>query len=168
MVYFDPKGVFGRSLLIAGIVFGSAVIASAASAAECPPGHKKADVRPAPSDKIWDGAHLATDGIVDETIATVEIDEEPFNIKDRVFRMRTLTVEPGAVVPWHSHADRPAIMYVLKGELTEYASNCDVPVTYKPGDYVAETVDLSHWWQNLGDETVMLVSADLLKEEGKE
>jgi quercetin dioxygenase-like cupin family protein len=164
MVHFSPKGFLGRSLLITGFLFA---VAPAASAVECPPEHKKADVRPAPSNKIWDGARLVTEGIVDKTIASVEIDEEPFNIDGRLFRMRTLTVEPGTIVPWHSHADRPAIMYVIKGEITEYASNCAAPVTYKPGDYVAEGPGLAHWWQNHGDETVMLVSADLLKQEAE-
>jgi quercetin dioxygenase-like cupin family protein len=162
MVHFSPKGFLGRSLLITGFLFA---VAPAASAVECPPEHKKADVRPAPSNKIRDGARLVTEGIVDKTIASVEIDEEPFNIDGRLFRMRTLTVERGTIVPWHSHADRPAIMYVIKGEITEYASNCAAPVTYKPGDYVAEGPGLAHWWQNHGDETVMLVSADLLKQE---
>jgi len=148
------------SLLAVGLVMGAA---TPAFAAKCPPEHKKPGVRPAPSDKIWDGAQLATEGIVDETLATVEIDKPPFNIEGRVLRTRTLKIEPGTVVPWHSHDDRPAIMYVVKGELTEYASNCAVSVTYKAGDYVAEGPGLSHWWQNHGDETTMLVSTDLLR-----
>lgn len=160
MIHFkDPLGL---SLLVAVPIFGTAL---PAFAAKCPSEHKKADVRPAPSDKIWDGAQLATEGIVDATIATVEIDKEPFNIEGRVLRTRTLMIEPGTVVPWHSHDDRPAIMYVVKGELTEYASNCAVPVTYKAGDYVAEGPGLSHWWQNNGDETTMLVSTDLLRKD---
>jgi quercetin dioxygenase-like cupin family protein len=149
-------------LLMAALTFGAA---PAFAEAECPPEHKKAGVREAPSDKIWDGASLVTDGITDETIATVEIDKAPFNIEGRVLRTRTLTIAPGTVVPWHSHDDRPAIMYVVKGELTEYASNCAVPVTYKSGDHVAEGPGLSHWWQNHGDETAMLVSTDLLRKE---
>ncbi len=161
MIHFKLTDPLGLSLLVAGVMLA----AMPALAAKCPPEHKKAGVRPPPSDKIWDGAQLATEGIVDETIATVEIDKEPFNIKGRVLRTRTLMIEPGTVVPWHSHDDRPAIMYVIKGELTEYASNCAVPVTYKAGDYVAEGPGLSHWWQNHGDETTMLVSTDLLRTE---
>ena len=150
------------SLLVAALTFGAA---PALAEAKCPAEHKKAGVRKPPSDKIWDGAQLATEGIVDETIATVEIDKEPFNIEGRALRTRTLKIEPGTVVPWHSHDDRPAIMYVIKGELTEYASNCAVPVTYKAGDHVAEGPGLSHWWQNDGDETTVLVSTDLLRKE---
>jgi quercetin dioxygenase-like cupin family protein len=39
-----------------------------------------------------------------------------------------------------------------------------VPIVHKAGDVVAETKDVSHWWKNLGDTTVVLLSADLLKD----
>jgi len=167
MTHLFQKSLLGLSVLVPGLIFGATAPATA-SAAECPPEHKKANVRAAPSDKIWDGAVLVADGITDETIASVEVAKPPFNIKNRVLRTRTLLIEPGAVVPWHSHADRPAIMYVIKGELTEYASNCAVPVTYKAGDHVAEGPGVSHWWQNLGNETTMLISTDLLRTEEKD
>jgi quercetin dioxygenase-like cupin family protein len=85
-------------------------------------------------------------------------------IEDRKFRMRKLVIEPGGVVPWHSHADRPAIIYVAEGEIHEYASNCAAPILHKAGEVVAETKDVSHWWKNPGDKTVVLLSADLLKD----
>ena len=59
-------------------------------------------------------------------------------------------------MPWHSHADRPAIIYIIEGEIVEYASNCAVPIVHKAGDVVAETPEVSHWWKNLGDKTVVL------------
>ena len=77
--------------------------------------------------------------------------------------MRKLVVEPGGVVPWHSHAERPAIIYIIEGEINEYASNCTVPIFRKAGDVVAETKGISHWWKPFGDKTVVLLSADLLK-----
>ncbi|HSB58953.1 MAG TPA: cupin, partial [Methyloceanibacter sp.] len=58
--------------------------------------------------------------------------------------------------------DRPAIIYIIEGEIEEYASNCAVPIVQKAGDVVAETPEVSHWWKNLGDKTVVLISADLL------
>jgi quercetin dioxygenase-like cupin family protein len=78
--------------------------------------------------------------------------------------MRRLTIEPMGIVPWHSHADRPAIIYIVEGEVMEYASNCAVPIVHKAGDVVAETPEVSHWWENTGDKTVVLLSADLLKD----
>ena len=51
----------------------------------------------------------------------------PFNIDGRNFRMRKLVVEPGGIVPWHSHADRPAIIYITEGEIHEYATIAPAP-----------------------------------------
>jgi quercetin dioxygenase-like cupin family protein len=92
----------------------------------------------------------------------IDVEKEPANIKDRKFRMRKLTIEPGGIVPWHSHGDRPAIIYIIDGEINEYASNCAVPILHKAGDVVAETSEV--WWKNTGDKTVVLLSADLLKD----
>ena len=103
------------------------------------------------------------EGVTDTVIAMIDVDKEQ-GIKDRKFRMRKLTIEPGATVPWHSHGERPAIIYIIEGQIEEYASNCAVPIVHKAGDVVAETKDVSHWWKNLGDTTVVLISADLLKD----
>jgi quercetin dioxygenase-like cupin family protein len=68
-------------------------------------------------------------------------------------------------VPWHSHGERPAIIYVVQGDIVEFASNCAAPIHHAAGDVVAETHEVSHWWKNLGDKTVVLLSADLLKDD---
>jgi quercetin dioxygenase-like cupin family protein len=65
-------------------------------------------------------------------------------------------------VPWHSHDDRPAIIYVAEGEIVEYASNCADPIVHKAGDIRPETHGTSHWWQNLGNKTVILFVGDVL------
>jgi quercetin dioxygenase-like cupin family protein len=83
-------------------------------------------------------------------------------IKDRELRFRRLTIEPGGIVPWHSHADRPALIYVEQGEIQEFASNCEGPIVHKAGDLRRETSETSHWWKNLGDTTVILLVADVL------
>jgi quercetin dioxygenase-like cupin family protein len=102
-------------------------------------------------------------GVTDTVIAMIDVDQEQ-GIKDRKFRMRRLVIEPGGIVPWHSHGERPAIIYIIEGQIEEYASNCAAPIVHKAGDVVAETKDVSHWWKNLGDTTVVLLSADLLKD----
>ena len=40
-----------------------------------------------------------------------------------------------------------------------------MPIEHKAGDVVAETSQVSHWWKSLGDKTVVLISADLLKDQ---
>ena len=155
MFHSTQKGRFGRMVLIAGVALGASVMASAAFAGECPPDQKKADAR--------EPVTVGHDGVTDTVIAMIDVDKEQ-GIKDRKFRMRKLTIAPGSTVPWHSHGERPAIIYIIEGQIEEYASNCAVPIVHKPGDVVAETKDVSHWWKNLGDTTVVLISADLLKD----
>jgi len=155
MLQSRTKGRFGRTVLIAGIALGATVMASGAFAGECPADQKKADAR----EKV----DMKPVGVTDTVIAMIDVAQEQ-GIEDRKFRMRKLVIEPGGVVPWHSHGDRPAIIYVVEGEIHEYASNCAAPILHKAGEVVAETKDVSHWWKNLGDTTVVLLSADLLKD----
>jgi quercetin dioxygenase-like cupin family protein len=145
----------GRSLLVfgalAGIVLGASVIATGASAGECPADQVKPDAR--------EPVNVEAVGKTDTVIATIDVEEEQ-GVDGRIFRMRRLEIEPGGLVPWHSHAERPAIIYIIEGTIEEYASNCAVPIVHKAGDVTAETKERSHWWKNTGDETVVLISAD--------
>ena len=52
---------------------------------------------------------------------------------------------------------------IIAGEITEYASNCAVPIVHKAGEVAPETSATAHWWKNTGKKTVVLISADLLK-----
>lgn len=154
-MFHASKGRFGRIVLIAGAALGASVMASAAFAGECPADQVKPDAtKPVDMKPV---------GVTDTVIAMIDVDKEQ-GVKDRKFRMRKLTIEPGGVVPWHSHAERPAIIYIVEGQIEEYASNCAVPIVHKAGEVVAETKGVSHWWKNLGDKTVVLLSADLLKD----
>lgn len=147
----------GRNLRLAAVIaLGASLAATAAFAGECPADQKKPDAR-GPVD-------FKPVGVTDTVIASIDVSKPPFNIEGRNFRMRRLTIEPMGIVPWHSHADRPAIIYIVEGEVMEYASNCAVPIVHKAGDVVAETPEVSHWWKNTGDKTVVLLSADLLKD----
>ncbi|ACK49832.1 Cupin 2 conserved barrel domain protein [Methylocella silvestris BL2] len=104
----------------------------------------------------------AAKGVTDSVIGAIDLSSEPAHIADRKLRLRKLVIEPGGVVPWHSHGDRPAIIYIVSGEVTEYASGCSVPIVHKTGDATPETHATSHWWKNTGRETAILLSADLL------
>ena len=105
---------------------------------------------------------FAAKGVTDTTLGSIDLSKEQAQIKDRELRFRKLTIEPGGIVPWHSHADRPALIYVAEGEIVEYASNCAAPIVHKAGEIRAETNPTSHWWKNLGKKTVVLFVGDLL------
>ena len=99
---------------------------SVAVAGSCPSDKMKADAR--------QPVTHAGKGVTDTVLAAIDLEKEPANIKDRQLRFRKLTIEPGGIVPWHSHGDRPAIIYIAEGEIVEYASNCAVPIMHKAGE----------------------------------
>jgi quercetin dioxygenase-like cupin family protein len=140
---------FGRQIVLASITAGSTLIGvTAAVAGSCPSDKMKADARQPVSH--------AGKGVTDTVLAAIDLEKEPANIKERQLRFRKLTIEPGGIVPWHSHGDRPAIIYIAEGEIVEFASNCSVPIVHKAGEIRPETSGTSHWWQNMGSKTVIL------------
>ena len=56
----------------------------------------------------------------------------------RQFRIRQITIEPGGVAAFHSHKDRPALTYIMKGSLTEHRKGAP-DRTYKAGEVLVET-----------------------------
>src|SRR5690348_12754041 len=145
----------GRGSVLAAVIAISAFVAPASAiAGHCPADKSQADVR-APVD-------TPAESVTDTVLATIDLSKEAVKLNDHLQRIRKLVIQPGGVVPWHSHADRPALIYIIEGEIVEYASNCAVPILHKPGDVRAETQGTSHWWKNLGDKTVTLLSFDIL------
>ena len=130
--------------------------ASVALAGECP------------ADKFKSNARQMVDfkpvGVTDVTLGSIDLGKQPAHIEGRELRFRKLTIEPGGIVPWHSHNDRPALIFVQQGEIVEYASNCIDPIVHKAGDLRPEIYGTSHWWKNLGKETVILYVGDVRKD----
>jgi quercetin dioxygenase-like cupin family protein len=98
-------------------------------------------------------------------LETLPLSQTALEIDDRTMRVRRLVIEPGGIVPWHSHADRPALILVVKGEINEYASTCAAPIHHVAGDVAPERMEVSHWWKNLGTEPVELLSFDILHDQ---
>jgi quercetin dioxygenase-like cupin family protein len=147
-----------KSLLLITMLCMSSV---AAIAGECPADQSVVDGRgqpPGPTMPI---------GVTDVVRASTDIAAAPYNIKGRVFRLRQLDMQPGGVVPWHSHNERPAMIYVVSGEVIEYASNCAVPIVHKAGDVAPEKAGTSHWWKNNSKAPAVLISVDLFPTETK-
>ena len=129
-----------QGLALAAIIAGSLATASNAIAGECPAGKMQPNVRPMVDTKPV--------GVTDVTLGSINLEKQPANIRDRELRFRKLTIEPGGIVPWHSHDDRPALIYVQQGEIVEYASNCAEPIMHKAGEIRPEVAGTSHWWKN--------------------
>ena len=149
-----------RKVAMAAIVAaaGLATASTAMAAGECP------------ADKVVaDGKGQAMGptqpkDVTDTVLAAIDLSKEKVAISDHQFRMRRLEIQPGGIVPWHSHDDRPALIFVQQGEIVEYASNCVDPIVHKVGDIRPEIFGTSHWWKNLGKETVILYVGDVRKD----
>ncbi|HET6467789.1 MAG TPA: cupin domain-containing protein [Geminicoccaceae bacterium] len=139
--------------LLAAALFA---FASAAGAGECP-----ADKVVASGQGLKPGATAPKD-VTDVVLGMIDVAKEPAMIEGRQFRLRRLEILPGGEVPWHSHEDRPALIYVVQGQITEYSSDCSVPIQHLTGDVSVETAGVSHWWKNNSRTATVLISADLL------
>ena len=127
-----------------------------AQAGECPAGMSKPNARQA--------VNLAAVGVTDTTLGAIDLGKEMAKIKGRELRFRKMVIQPGGIVPWHSHDDRPALIYVAEGEIIEYASNCAAPIHHKAGEVRAERQGTAHWWKNLSDKPVVLFIGDVRKD----
>ena len=109
--------VLRQGVVLVGATIGLIAIASNAKAGECPAGQMKPNVR-----SMVDYKPV---GVTDTTLGAIDLEKQPAHIAGRELRFRKLTIEPGGIVPWHSHDDRPALIFVQQGEIVEYASNCE-------------------------------------------
>jgi quercetin dioxygenase-like cupin family protein len=100
-------------------------------------------------------------------IASIDLTPLGSGFDGRMMRVRKLVVQPGGIVPWHSHSARPANIYIISGAITEYRSSCSVPIDHKAGDVTAEFGQFSHWWKNNTKRPALLISADLLPRDMK-
>ena len=142
-----------KALQIAAAV--AAIFSVSAFAGECPADKHVADGK---------GQQMVTHaakGVTDVVRASTDLTKEPVAVNGRLFRLRELNIEPGGIVPWHSHNERPAMIYIISGEIVEYASSCAVPIVHKAGDVAPEKNGTSHWWQNHGKLPSKLISVDL-------
>lgn len=106
------------------------------------------------------GAPTMPKGVTDTVIGSVDLGAE-IGVADRQLRTRRLVVQPGGVVPLHSHKDRPALIYTVSGQITEYRSSCATPIVHKAGDIAREADSISHYWINHGKTAAVLLSSDV-------
>lgn len=143
------KNFVFRSVCVAGAFFANA---GAAFAGECPANKVGVDVTPP--------GPMMPSNVTDNVVSSIDLGA--YQAPGREFRLRRLEIKPGGVVPWHSHAARPAHIFVVEGAVTEYRSTCSVPIQHVKGESIAEAGPTSHWWRNNGRTVAVLMSADVL------
>lgn len=105
-----------------------------------------------------------TKGVEAELLATVDLGPEIEGLVGRQLRMRMFTFEPGAVLgPVHDHKDRPGVVYVLQGAITDHRKGTSTD--YGPGVGWPEDRDTTHWLENRGTVPAVEISVDIVKQD---
>ncbi len=147
------SGLRASSLAIAIV----ALFAAAPSfAGECPAGKAGANSLP--------GAATAPVGVKEMELSSIDLGNEAVKLPQRRLRFRHMEIQPGGVVPLHSHGDRPALIMVNQGQIYEYSSLCTVPILHKAGEISREFNGVQHWWKNEGNAVVVLTIADIVND----
>ena len=103
-----------------------------------------------------------TQGVTVEPLAALDLGPEIEGLAGRQLRMRLVTLAPGAVFgPVHSHQDRPGMVYVLQGCITDHRNG--VATDYGPGPGWPEDRHTTHWLENRGTEAAVEVSVDIVR-----
>ena len=152
------RGTLARSILAAAVA--SLFAAAPAFAGECP------------ADKLGvnalANAPTAPVGVTEQELSSVDLSKENVHLDDRRLRFRAMQIQPGGIVPLHSHADRPALIMVNTGTVYENSSKCLVAIQHKAGDISREFLGTQHWWKNEGSTVVTLTIADIVNDKKPE
>jgi quercetin dioxygenase-like cupin family protein len=152
------RGDAARSILGAAVTSLFAI--APAFAGECP------------ADKVGvnalAGAPTAPVGVTEQELSSVDLSKENVHLDQRRLRFRAMQIQPGGVVPLHSHADRPALIMVNSGTIYENSSKCLAPIQHKAGDISREFLGTQHWWKNDGTTVVTLTIADIVNDKKPE
>ncbi len=105
-----------------------------------------------------------TKGVTVKLLTTVDLGLEIEGMTGRQFRMRLVTFEPGAAFgPIHDHKDRPGIVYILQGTITDYRNG--IATEYGPGLGWPEDRNTMHWLENRGTIPAVEISVDIVRQE---
>jgi quercetin dioxygenase-like cupin family protein len=104
-----------------------------------------------------------TKGVTVQHLASIDLGPEIEGMSGRQLRMRMVTIEPGGVIgPVHSHIDRPGVVYILQGTITDHRNG--IAKEYGPGVGWPEDKNTTHWLENRGTTKAVEISVDIFKQ----
>jgi quercetin dioxygenase-like cupin family protein len=144
-----------KTLIAAAIALAAPfAFISPAFAGTCPAGQQMANA--------LTGHPTMPKDVTDTVIGAIDLGSE-IGVDGRQLRTRRLVIQPGGIVPFHSHQGRPALIVTVSGEVTEYRSTCGVGIVHKAGDISREAEGIAHWWKNESTEPAVLLSSDVFQ-----
>jgi quercetin dioxygenase-like cupin family protein len=105
-----------------------------------------------------------TKGVTVKQLAAVDLGLEIESMAGCQLRMRMVTIEPGGVFgPIHNHKDRPGLVYILQGTITDHRNG--VATEYGPGVGWPEDKNTTHWLENRGTTPAVEISVDIVRQQ---
>ena len=103
-----------------------------------------------------------TKGVTVKLLAELDLGPEIEGMAGHRLRMRLVTFEPGGVFgPIHNHKNRPGMVYMLKGTITDHRNG--VAKEYGPGVGWPEDNSTTHWLENRGTTPAVEISVDIVR-----
>jgi quercetin dioxygenase-like cupin family protein len=104
-----------------------------------------------------------TKGVTMRQLAALDLGPEIEGMAGRQLRMRMVTFEPGGVFgPIHDHKDRPGMVYILQGTITDHRNG--LAKEYGPGAGWPEDKNTTHWLENRGTTVAVEISVDIFRQ----
>ena len=101
-------------------------------------------------------------GQSEELLRSLDLTGEMETTAGRPLRMRKITLQPGGVLGIHNHVDRPAVTYLLQGQMT-YRQAGKPDLVANPGDGFAEGRATTHWAESTGKVPAVWIAVDIPK-----
>jgi quercetin dioxygenase-like cupin family protein len=103
-----------------------------------------------------------TKGVTVKLLSALDLGPEIEGMTGRQLRMRMVTIEPGGVFgPIHDHIDRPGMVYILQGTITDHRNGA--AKEYGPRVGWPEDRDTTHWLENRGTTPAVEISVDIVR-----
>ena len=102
-------------------------------------------------------------GYRDELLRSIGLEGEFSSTSGRILRMRKITLQPGGMLSLHDHNDRPAVTYLLEGEVTYWQDGRPDRVL-RTGEGMAEGRGPRHWAENTGKVPAVWIGVDIPKQ----
>jgi quercetin dioxygenase-like cupin family protein len=108
-------------------------------------------------------APTETKGFSAVALRSLDLSDEVDSVKGRSLRMRKVTLQPGGIIGLHNHIGRPAVSYLLEGEVV-YHQEGKPDAVLTPGQGFAEGKATTHWAENRGRVPAVWIAVDIPSE----
>jgi len=100
-------------------------------------------------------------GVSRTELASIDLALEIEGMSGRVLRQHRTTIDPGGAIPLHDHIDRPEILFVFAGHLTDHQGT--ESKEYGAGESFTVGKNTRHWLENRGTEPATFIATSILK-----